>query len=199
MPKADADGDPGADRQPRRRPAVLLVLAVAVVAIGLDLLTKTLAVAHLDPTRPKRILGGLIYLSLGRNSGAAFGMATGMTAVIAIVAVVVAVAIVRISRRLYSVPWAVGLGLILGGAVGNLLDRVFRDPGFLRGAVVDFISVFAAYGRRFPVFNLADSAITVGAVIIAITALLGIEFDGSRPGKRSELPSDSSAKPSTDD
>lgn len=197
MPKAEPDEDAVAQRP--RRPALLLVLSVAVVAIGLDLLTKALAVAHLDPGHPKRILGGLIYLSLGRNSGAAFGMVTGMTVVIAIIAVVVAAAIVRISRRLYSVPWAVGLGLILGGAVGNLIDRVFRDPGFLRGGVVDFISVFAAYGQRFPVFNLADSAITVGAVIIAIAALLGIEFDASRPAKEAELTSDSGAKPSTDD
>jgi signal peptidase II len=88
---------------------------------------------------------------------------------------------VRTARRLYSTGWAITLGLVLGGAVGNLIDRIFRDPGFLRGGVVDFLSVFGPDGRFFPVFNLADSAIVCGGLLGVLLALRGIEFDGSRP------------------
>jgi signal peptidase II len=87
---------------------------------------------------------------------------------------------VRAARSMRSVGWAVALGLILGGALGNLVDRLFRAPGVARGHVVDWISVFCNDGHIFPVFNLADSAITCGAVTAAIVALAGIEFDGSR-------------------
>jgi signal peptidase II len=79
-----------------------------------------------------------------------------------------------------STAWAVALGLILGGALGNLVDRLFRAPGFGRGHVVDWISVFSDDGHIWPVFNLADSAICCGAVLAAIIAVIGIEFDGSR-------------------
>ena len=101
------------------------------------------------------------------------------------IAVVVAVIIVRTARRLSSTGWAVALGLVLGGAVGNLIDRVFRDPGFLRGGVVDFLSVFGPDGRYYPVFNIADSAIVCGGILGALMALRGIDFDGSRAGARS--------------
>ena len=100
------------------------------------------------------------------------------------VAVAVAVIIVRTARRLYSTGWAVTLGLVLGGAVGNLIDRIFRDPGFLRGGVVDFLSVFGPDGRVWPVFNVADSAIVCGGILGALLALRGIDFDGSRAGSQ---------------
>jgi len=101
-----------------------------------------------------------------------------------LVAVAVAVVIVRTARRLYSTAWAVTLGLVLGGALGNLIDRIFRAPGFLRGGVVDFLSVFGPDGQHFPVFNLADSAITCGGVLGVFLALRGIEFDGTRAADR---------------
>ncbi len=82
-----------------------------------------------------------------------------------LIAVVVAVVIVRSARRLFSTGWAVALGLVLGGALGNLVDRIFRDPGFLRGGVVDFLSAFAPDGRVWPVFNVADSAIVCGGIL----------------------------------
>ena len=97
-----------------------------------------------------------------------------------LVAVAVAVVIVRTARRLYSTGWAVTLGLVLGGAVGNLIDRIFRAPGFLQGGVVDFLSVFGPDAEHFPVFNLADSAIVCGGILGALMALRGIDFDGSR-------------------
>jgi signal peptidase II len=88
--------------------------------------------------------------------------------------------IVRAARRMRSIGWAMALGLILGGALGNLTDRLFRSPGFGRGHVVDWISLFSSDGHVWPVFNVADSAIVCGAVTAGVVALLGIEFDGTR-------------------
>lgn len=137
-------------------------------------------VATIEPGEDIRVLGGLLYLTQLRNTGAAFSFAEGFTVLFTLIAVVVAVVIVRAARSLYSTAWAVTLGLVLGGALGNLIDRTFRDPGFLRGGVVDFLSVFAPDGRAFPVFNVADSAIVCGGILGALLALRGIEFDGSR-------------------
>jgi len=157
-------------------------MTVAVAVLLLDLGTKLLVVATLDRGEDVRLLGGALHLTHARNTGAAFSFAEGFTVVFTLIAVAVAVVIVRAARRLFSPGWAVALGLVLGGAVGNLVDRVFRDPGFLRGGVVDFISVFAPGGDVFPIFNVADSAITCGGVLGALLALRGIEFDGSRAG-----------------
>jgi signal peptidase II len=150
-----------------------------------DLATKLAVVATVAPGEDIRVLGGLLYLTHLRNMGAAFSFAEGFTVLFTGIAVVVAVVILRTARRLSSTGWAVALGLVLGGAVGNLIDRVFRDPGFLRGGVVDFLSVFAPDGRIWPVFNVADSAIVCGAILGALLALRGIEFDGSRSGAQS--------------
>jgi signal peptidase II len=150
-----------------------------------DLATKLLVVASIAPGENIRVLGGLLYLTHLRNVGAAFSFAEGFTILFTVIAVAVAVVIVRTARRLYSTGWAISLGLVLGGAVGNLLDRIFRDPGFLRGGVVDFLSVFGPDGRVWPVFNVADSAIVCGGVLGALLALRGIDFDGSRTGARS--------------
>jgi signal peptidase II len=158
---------------------VWLFGAVALSVVSLDLITKIIVVARLRPAESPRLFGGLLYLSLVRNPGAAFGLAEGMTAVFALAAAAVAVAIVRIAPRLRSAPWAVGLGLLLGGATGNLIDRLFRSPGPLRGRVVDFISVFAPGGARFPAFNVADSAITIGVLTLLVASLFGRRLDGS--------------------
>lgn len=167
-----------------RRPRTRLLLLIATVVLAIDLATKLTVVATIAPGEDIRILGGLVYLTQLRNVGAAFSFAEGATLVFSLVAVVVAVVIVRTARRLHSTGWAITLGLVLGGAVGNLLDRIFRDPGFLRGGVVDFVSVFAPDGRAFPVFNMADSAIVCGGILGALLALRGIEFDGSRAKDR---------------
>ena len=157
-----------------------LVATLAGIVIALDQLTKLLAVAHLQTGVPQRILGGVVYLSLFRNAGAAFSTGTGFTWLLAVVAIAVVVVIIRMARKLRSTAWAIALGLVLGGAIGNLLDRIFRAPGFLRGHVVDFISLFEPDGQHFAVFNVADSGITCGAVVLVLTALLGIEMDGRR-------------------
>jgi signal peptidase II len=155
------------------------------VVLALDLLTKVLVVATIAPGEDIRLLGGLVYLTSYRNVGAAFSFAEGATILFSLIAVGVAVVIVRTARRLYSRGWATALGLVLGGALGNLIDRVFRDPGFLRGGVVDFISVFGPDGRVWPIFNVADSAIVCGGILGALLAVRGIEFDGSRAPARS--------------
>ena len=113
--------------------------------------------AQLEGREPVELLGGLVYLQLLRNPGAAFSLATGYTWVLTLVAVAVVVVIVRVARRLRSTGWAVALGLVLGGALGNLVDRIFRAPGPLQGHVVDMVSLFAPDGSVWPVFNLADA------------------------------------------
>ncbi len=153
-----------------RVPRVAILGAVAVVVLALDILSKVLVVAWMTPGDPVRLIDDTVRFSLIRNPGAAFSMATGLTWILSIVALLVVIGIVRYGRRLTSAWWAVGLGLVLGGALGNLVDRLFRAPGPLEGHVVDFIAV-----GSFPVFNLADSGITVGAVLLAGLALFGVE------------------------
>jgi signal peptidase II len=152
-----------------------LLGGVAAFVLALDLLTKHLVVAHLEHRDPIRLLGGALLLSVSRNSGAAFSFAQGATVLFTVVAVVVVVVIVRTARRLGSVAWATSLGLLLGGALGNLVDRIFRDPGPGRGAVVDWIDF-----RVWPVFNIADSAIVIGGVLAVLLSFRGIELDGTR-------------------
>lgn len=177
-PDDEGGADPAAPPPRPRRVALLAVIALSVVA--LDLLTKIIAVATLTPGESPSILGGLVYFSIIRNAGAAFSMATGMTWILALIAIAVVVVIIRMAPRLRSTPWAVSLGLVLGGAMGNLIDRIFRTPGFLQGHVVDFVSLFGPNGEYFAIFNVADSAITIGGISLVVTALLGIDFDGTR-------------------
>ena len=137
-------------------------------------------IAALEGHEPVELLGGAVYLVLVRNPGAAFSLATGYTWVLSLVAVAVVVVIARIARRLRSTGWAVALGLVLGGALGNLADRIFRAPGPLQGHVVDVVSLFAPDGSVWPVFNLADSSIVTGGVLLVLLALTGRELDGTR-------------------
>jgi signal peptidase II len=165
---------------PPRRPRTRLLLGIASAVFAVDLVSKLVVVATLSDRDPLRLLGGAVYLTEARNTGAAFSFAESATVLFTLIAVAVVVVIVRASRRLFSTGWAVTLGLVLGGAVGNLSDRVFRDPGFLRGGVVDFVSLFDPYGQVWPIFNAADSAIVCGGVLGALLAFRGVEFDGSR-------------------
>ena len=174
----------GADL-PARRPRVVLFTVVAAVVLALDVISKLLVVAHLrQDGSSKRILGGVLYLQQTRNSGAAFSLGTSFTVILTAVALAVVVFIVRTAGRMRSTGWAIALGLILGGALGNLGDRLFRSPGFLRGHVVDWLSAFGPNGEHWPIFNLADSAIVCGAITAAALALFGIDIDG-RAGRHS--------------
>lgn len=152
-----------------------LLFAVAVAVVVIDQVTKILAVEHLSETRAVPLIGSFISLQLTYNPGAALSFASGSTWVFTIIAIVVAVVVIRISSRIGSRWWAVCLGLLLGGAVGNLIDRLFREPGFAVGHVVDFIN----YNGWF-IGNIADIAIVLAAVGIAVLAVVGIETDGSR-------------------
>ena len=140
-----------------------------------DLVSKTIVVATLSDRAPVRLLGGLLTLRELRNSGAAFSIGTSVTVVFTLIALGVIVAILRTARRLRSVPWAVTLGLLLGGAAGNLGDRLFRSPGFLRGHVVDWIEL-----PHWPVFNVADSCIVCGGILAVLLAARGVPLDGRR-------------------
>jgi signal peptidase II len=156
-----------------------LFAGVALSAVTLDVVSKAIVAAQLGDRSPVRLLGGAIYLVETRNSGAAFSLGTGATIVLTAVAVAVVAFILRTAGRMRSSGWAVALGLVLGGALGNLADRLFRDPGVGRGHVVDWISLFADDGHVWPIFNLADSAIVCGAVLAAVLAIRGIDIDGS--------------------
>jgi signal peptidase II len=161
------------------KPRWLLVL-LALNTVVLDAATKALVVEKLEGRTPVRLLDGLLTFDVSRNSGAAFSFAQGATVLFTLIAVGVVVVIVRTLPRLRSNGWAITLGLLLGGAVGNLVDRLTRAPGIGRGAVVDFIHL-----PHFATFNVADSAITLGAVTAVLLSLRGIEVDGShRPHGR---------------
>ena len=150
-----------------------MLLSIALVGLALDLATKVYVVARLEGQRTIDL--GLLRIAVSRNPGAAFSFAEGATLLFTLVAVVVVVVILRTARRLRSTAWAWALGLLLGGATGNLVDRLFRSPGVGRGAVVDFLDF-----RVWPVFNLADSAIVVGGALAVLLSFRGVEVDGTR-------------------
>jgi signal peptidase II len=179
--ESSADGSSTEEPLPPRR--LGLLLAAAAIALTADIVSKVLIVSRLPGRESVRLLGGALYLDLYRNPGAAFSLATGMTWLLTVIAIGVVVAILRMAPKLRSAGWAVGLGLILGGATGNLIDRIFREPAPFRGHVVDFLSVFADNGRVFPVFNLADSSIVVGGCLLVLMAVLGRDYDGRRTAK----------------
>nr|WP_202444310.1 MULTISPECIES: signal peptidase II [unclassified Streptomyces] len=161
----------GKDRGKRR---ILALLLVALFVYLLDLGSKLLVVAKLEHHAPIEVIGTLLRFTVIRNRGAAFGMGEALTIFLTIIAAAVILVIFRIARKLYSLPWAIALGLLLGGAFGNLTDRIFRAPGVFEGAVVDFIAP-----AHFAVFNLADSAIVCGGVLIVILSFRGLDPDGT--------------------
>ena len=165
VPNDDADRRDRPRSDPRR--SAVLVVTIVVAVVLLDQLTKTWAVAALA-NGPVSIIGTDVQLALSRNTGGAFSLFQGLTPVLAVVAIVLVVFLVRAARKTDAVVAVVALALVLGGAIGNLGDRVFRAPGFLRGAVVDFVRV-----GSFPTFNVADSAITVGAILLVGWSLFG--------------------------
>jgi signal peptidase II len=168
------------------RRAVAVLAITALLAVVLDQVVKELSTKGLTEGEPVRILGGLIHLSLLRNSGAAFSLGSGYTWVFPLVTLVVIGWIGYMARKLRSLPWAIALGLVLGGALGNLGDRLFRAPGPFQGHVVDMISLFGPYGEYFAVFNIADSCLSVGVVLAVLLELTGRQRDGSRTSRKAE-------------
>jgi signal peptidase II len=146
---------------------------VAVLTIALDVVTKVAAVEFLADRDPVEVVPGVLDLTLVRNPGAAFGLGTGQTWLLSAIAIIVVGVVLRMAGRLRDRGWALALGLLLGGAVGNLLDRLFRQPGPMRGHVIDFLQL-----PNWPVFNLADSAICLAAALVVWRSLRGVELDG---------------------
>lgn len=172
QPPGDGETTPA-----RSRARILAWYAVtAIVVLGIDQASKVWALRTLDGEPGGRLIGDLIGLRLIRNSGAAFSIGGSMTWVMSLVAVAVTVAILAAIPRIGSVRWSLALGLLLGGSLGNLYDRFFREPGPLQGHVIDFID----YGGLF-VGNIADIAIVGGAGLLLWLVFTNIGIDGSRP------------------
>jgi signal peptidase II len=142
---------------------------VAALIWGLDLATKIWAVNNLSARNPVELLGSFFQLTLVRNPGAAFSFATGATIVFTIISLAAVIAIVYYSVKITSLGWATALGLLLGGVLGNLTDRLFRSPGFLKGEVIDWLEL-----THWPVFNLADSAIVVAAFLAIVLSIRNV-------------------------
>ena len=134
-----------------------------------DFATKTWALTSLSSSEPRKIIGSFLQLTLVHNPGAAFSFATGFTLVFSLLALAVVVAVVYFAPKITSGGWQLCLGLLLGGVLGNLTDRIFREPSFLNGHVIDWIQI-----PSWPVFNLADSAICVAAFIAFVLSLRNV-------------------------
>ncbi len=145
---------------------------MTVVVYAVDRLTKWWVLAALADGQPRQVVGTLVQLRLLHNSGAAFSMGAGSTWFFTAVSAAMSVAILVSLRRLREPRWTLALGALLGGALGNLTDRLLRPPGFGVGEVVDFIAV-----QRFAVFNVADSAIVLACIAMFLLSLRGIEYD----------------------
>ncbi|MEI5100055.1 signal peptidase II [Streptomyces sp. PmtG] len=167
--------EPVADEpKPKGKRKIAVLFGVALFAYALDLISKMIVVAKLEHHEPIDVVGDLLRFNAIRNAGAAFGMGEAYTIIFTVIASAVIAVIARLARKLYSLPWAIALGLLLGGALGNLTDRIFRSPGVFKGAVVDFIAP-----KGFAVFNLADSAIVCGGILIVLLSFRGLDPDGT--------------------
>lgn len=153
----------------------LLFAIVAVLAVVADQVTKVLAVRHLTDRADIEVVGELLQLHLTYNPGAAFSLGTRFTVVLACLAAVATLVVLWLSRRIGSPMWALAMGFLLAGIDGNLADRLFREPGPLRGHVVDFLML-----PNWPIFNVADVCINVGVGLVLIQILRGVRLDGTR-------------------
>ncbi|AYF99199.1 signal peptidase II [Protaetiibacter intestinalis] len=158
--------------------ALVLLGVVALGILALDQFAKYLVVTNLELGQVVPVLGEVLQLHFVKNSGAAFSLGSGFTWVLSIVAVVVVILIIVFARRIKSVAWAWMFGLLLGGALGNVTDRLFREPGFGTGHVIDFLQLWG-----FPaIFNVADIAIVTGMGLFVLLTVRGVGLDGVRSG-----------------
>jgi len=156
---------------------VWLLLGLAALTVLVDQVTKSIVVATMTEGQEITVINHLFYLIFVRNPGAAFSMASGQTWIFSILAIAVTGVIIWAIRRIHSRAWAVVFGLILGGTIGNLIDRLFREPGFGVGHVIDFLNLPWLMPA---IFNVADIAISTAAVTFVILVLLGIGLNGKR-------------------
>ncbi|MCU1560677.1 signal peptidase II [Mycetocola sp.] len=169
---------------PRKTPAgppsvrALVLLAIlAVTALTLDQFAKYLVVSNLPLGEQVTVLGDLLILQFVKNPGAAFSLAAGSTWIFSILAAVVTVVIIVLARRIRSIGWAVVFGLLLGGVLGNLTDRLFREPSFGLGHVIDFISTPWMIPA---IYNIADICIVSSMGLFILLTIRGINLDGTR-------------------
>ncbi|MDO5740620.1 MAG: signal peptidase II [Ornithinimicrobium sp.] len=167
-------------RHPRR---AALALGLGGMWLALDQVTKAWAERSLTQGEPIAVVGDLLRLHLTYNSGAAFSLGTGFTPVLTVVASIISIIVIWQAIKVRSLPWAIALGLLLGGATGNLVDRYFRAPSPGMGHVVDFLRL-----PNFPIFNVADIGVTTAACLIALLALRGFHPDGTRDGHAADGP-----------
>ncbi|TCC66580.1 signal peptidase II [Kribbella pittospori] len=156
-----------------------MLAAVGLVILGLDQVTKALALQHLTPGEPVNVIGSLLKFNLIRNSGAAFSLGAGYTPYISVIQITVAAGVIYLSRRLGSVGWAIAFGLLFGGAVGNIMDRVFREPSPFHGHVIDFLQT-----PHWAIFNVADMAVTTAACLLVLQTLRGVRLDGTKDHRK---------------
>ena len=161
----------------RRTSLVQRLFSLALIIWALDFLTKNWAVENFTAA-PRQVIGTFLQFTLFRNPGAAFSMATSFTIVFTTISIAVALFISRYAARIVSPWWAYVAGLVLGGVLGNLSDRIFREPGFLYGHVIDWIQV-----PHWPIFNIADSAIFIAAGIAIVLTFKNISPTEKSPDK----------------
>jgi signal peptidase II len=172
---------------------VLAIVASGVYAI--DQVTKYFVVANLTERVQVPFIGELLQFQFVKNSGAAFSLGEGMTWIFSIVATAVAVFIIVFARRIRSTGWAVLFGMLLGGNLGNLTDRLFREPSFGQGHVIDFLQLYA-----FPaIFNIADVAIVSSMGLFIILTLRGVGLDGHRIPSEKTPKVDTTTDPAAND
>lgn len=178
--EADAVPTDGASPPARRSWKLMLLFgAVGLLILFLDQLTKALALQHLTPGEPVNVIGTFLKFNLIRNSGAAFSLGEGYTPYISAIQIIVALGVIYLSRKLGSAGWAVAFGFLFGGAVGNIIDRIFREPSPFHGHVVDFLQT-----PHWAIFNVADMAVTSAAALLVIQTLRGIRLDGTKEERK---------------
>lgn len=181
---------PAASSRSTSARTLVLLAVIALLVFVLDQVSKYLVLENFTENATEDVLGQLLKFHLVKNAGAAFSLLSGSTWIFAITASVVVVLIAVFARRIRSRGWAIVFGLLLGGTTGNLFDRLFREPGFGVGHVIDFIQIYL-----FPaIFNIADVGITSAMALFIILTLRGVGIDGSRtPRKPRRRASDAAA------
>jgi len=169
-------------RPPGSKARLLAVFGlVAVTMYAVDVISKIIAVDRLDGHPDVEIVGDFLVLHLVRNPGAAFSTGTGYTQIFSCLAIAAVVVILVLARRIGSLGWAFAFGFLLAGVAGNLTDRLVREPGPLRGHVIDFFML-----PHWPVFNVADMLIDAAAILILIQVFRGVRLDGTRATGQSD-------------
>ena len=181
MQEQTAPEQPETAASPRHRGSALALLSLAIIVYATDQLTKNWVVANLPEGRSVPVLGEFLQWYFVRNPGAAFSMASGATWVFTLLAAAVVGAIIWQVRHLGSRTWAIFFALLLGGVLGNLMDRLTRDPGFPVGHVIDFISTpwMFPWPLSPAIYNVADIGIVSAMCLFVLITILGLPIDGS--------------------